>query len=92
MLLTSEELVLLHTLHTLLMMTVEFMLSKRPVLIFTAALFFLLKLFSSHIYCIPKLACLVFGYAMAAISQYRYVGRIKPHTTSKLSEPNYGKF
>ena len=27
------------------------MLSKRPVLRFTAALFFLLKLFSSHIYC-----------------------------------------
>ena len=41
-------------LHTLLMMTAEFMLSKRPVLRFTAALFFLLKLFSSHIYCIPK--------------------------------------
>ena len=36
------------------MMTAEFMLSKRPVLRFTAALFFLLKLFSSHIYCIPK--------------------------------------
>ena len=35
-------------LHTLLMMTAEFMLSKRPVLRFTAALFFLLKLFSSH--------------------------------------------
>ena len=34
------------------MMTAEFMLSKRPVLRFTAALFFLLKLFSSHIYCI----------------------------------------
>ena len=31
-------------LHTLLMMTAEFMLSKRPVLRFTAALFFLLKL------------------------------------------------
>ena len=30
-------------LHTLLMMTAEFMLSKRPVLRFTAALFFLLK-------------------------------------------------
>ena len=40
-------------LHTLLMMTAEFMLSKRPVLRFTAALFFLLKLFSSHIYCVP---------------------------------------
>ena len=40
-------------LHTLLMMTAEFMLSKRPVLRFTAALFFLLKLFSSHIYCKP---------------------------------------
>ena len=36
------------------MMTAEFMLSKRSVLRFTAALFFLLKLFSSHIYCIPK--------------------------------------
>ena len=36
------------------MMTAEFMLSKRPVLRFTAALFFLLKLFSSHVYCIPK--------------------------------------
>ena len=42
-------------LHTLLMMTAEFMLSKRPVLRFTAALFFLLKLFSSHIYCITNL-------------------------------------
>ena len=40
-------------LHTLLMMTAESMLSKRPVLRFTAALFFLLKPFSSHIYCIP---------------------------------------
>ena len=30
-------------------------LSKRPVLRLTAALFFLLKLFSSHIYCIPNL-------------------------------------
>ena len=37
------------------MMTAEFMLSKRPVLRFTAALFFLLKLFSSHIYCILEL-------------------------------------
>ena len=41
------------------MMTAEFMLSKRPVLRFTAALFFLLKLFSSHIYCI--LQCLLFS-------------------------------
>ena len=38
------------------MMTAESMLSKRPVLRITAALFFLLKLFSSHIYCIPKLS------------------------------------
>ena len=36
------------------MMTAEFMLSKRPVLRFTAALFFLLKLFSSHIYFNPN--------------------------------------
>ena len=36
------------------MMTAEFMLSKRPVLRFTAGLFFLLKLFSFHVYCIPK--------------------------------------
>ena len=36
------------------MITAESMLSKRPVLRFTAALFFLLKLFSSHVYCIPK--------------------------------------
>ena len=43
-------------LHTLLMMTAEFMLSKRPVLRFTAALFFLLKLFSSHIYCNPDVS------------------------------------
>ena len=33
----------------LLMMTAEFMLSKRPVLRFTVALLFHLKLFSSHI-------------------------------------------
>ena len=39
---------------TLLMMTSESMLSKRPVLRFTAALFYLLKLLSSHIYCILK--------------------------------------
>ena len=38
-------------LHTLLMMTAEFMLSKRPVLRFIVALLFLLTLFSSHIYC-----------------------------------------
>ena len=36
------------------------MLSKRPVLRFTAALFFLLKLFSSHIYCIPKYNKIIF--------------------------------
>ena len=40
-------------LHTLLMMTAESILSKRPVLRFTVALLFLLKLFSSHIHCIP---------------------------------------
>ena len=34
------------------MITAESMLSKRPVLRFTVVLFFL-KLFSSHIYCIP---------------------------------------
>ena len=49
------ELIMVCTaLHTLLMMTAEFMLSKRPVLKFTAALFFLLKLFSSHIYFMPN--------------------------------------
>ena len=36
------------------MMTAESMLSKRPVLRTTAALFFLLKLFSSRIYCNPN--------------------------------------
>ena len=49
-LLTVQNLQFCTALHTLLMMTAEFMLSKRPVLRFTAALFFLLKLFSSHIY------------------------------------------
>ena len=40
--------------HTLLMMTAESMLSKRlTVLRIPVALFFLFKLFSSHIYCIP---------------------------------------
>ena len=29
---------------------------------------------------------------ITGIYQYRYVGRIKLHKTSKLSEPNYGKF
>ena len=38
----------------LLMMTSESMLSKRPVLKFTAILFFLQMLFSSQIYCIPN--------------------------------------
>ena len=41
------------------MMTAETMLSKRPVLGFTAALFFLFKLFLSHIYCIPKYIVIV---------------------------------
>ena len=36
------------------MMTAESMLSKHPVLRFIAALFFILELFSSHIYCIPS--------------------------------------
>ena len=39
---------------TLLMMTAEPMLSKRPVLRFIVALFFLFKLLSSHIYCITR--------------------------------------
>ena len=39
-------------LHTLLMMTAESMLSKRPVLRFTVALLFLFTLFSSH--CVPN--------------------------------------
>ena len=42
-------------LHTLLMITAESMLSKPAVLRFTATLFFFLKLFSSHIYCIMKI-------------------------------------
>ena len=37
----------------LLMMTAESVLSKRPILRFTAALFFLFELFSFHIYCKP---------------------------------------
>ena len=37
---------------TLLMIAEESMLSKRPVLRFSAALLFLLQLLSSHIYCI----------------------------------------
>ena len=39
---------------SVLMMLAESMLSNRLVLKITAALFFLLKLFSSHIYCINK--------------------------------------
>ena len=35
-------------------MAAEAMLSKPPVLRITVALFLLLKLFSSHIYCIPR--------------------------------------
>ena len=42
------------------MMTAEFVLLKRPVLRFTAALFFLLKLLSSHIYCIRNKAVSTF--------------------------------
>ena len=38
-------------------MTAKSMLLKRPVLRFTAALFFLVKLFSSHIYCIQNFIC-----------------------------------
>ena len=37
------------------MMTAESMFSKRPVFRFTVALLFLLKLFSSCIYCFPKI-------------------------------------
>ena len=44
---------------TLLMMTAESMLSKRSVLRFTLALFFLIKLFSFHIYCIPHFWCIL---------------------------------
>ena len=40
-------------------MTAESMLSKRPVLRFTAVLFFLHKLFSSHIYCICKTSFII---------------------------------
>ena len=40
-------------LHALLMMTAECMLSKRTVSRFAVVLLFLLKLFSSDIYCIP---------------------------------------
>ena len=63
------------------MMTAEFMLSKRPVLRFTAALFFLLKLFSSHIYCI----CILFarfrgirakGVRLIAMEEVRNYGKI----------------
>ena len=39
---------------TLLMITAEYILSKRPVLRFIVVLLFLLKLFSSPIYCIPN--------------------------------------
>ena len=41
------------------MRTAEFFLSKRPVLRFTVALLFLLKLFSSHVDCILKLKYIV---------------------------------
>ena len=37
----------------MLMMTAESMLLKRPVLRFTVVIFFLFKLFSSHVYCGP---------------------------------------
>ena len=39
-------------LHVLLIMTAEFMLSKRPVLRIIVALLFFFKLFSSYIYCV----------------------------------------
>ena len=39
-------------LHSLLMMTAEFMLSKRSVLGITAVLLFFFALISSHVYCI----------------------------------------
>ena len=41
------------------MMAAESMLSKRSVLRFKVALFFLLKLFSSHIYCTTKITMLL---------------------------------
>ena len=40
-----------YALHTLLMMTPESMLSKRPVLRFTAASIFLLNLFPPSLFC-----------------------------------------
>ena len=44
---------------TLLMMTAESMLSKRPVLKIMVTLFFLHRLFLSHICCIPLLYLLL---------------------------------
>ena len=56
----QEALQFCTVLHTLLMITAESMLSKRPVLRITVVLLFLLKLFSSHIYCIPKYISFIF--------------------------------
>ena len=55
-------------------MTAESMLSKRPVLRFTVALFFLLKLSSSHIYCISSYTFEVLYWSML-VSSLRERGR-----------------
>ena len=65
------------------MMTAEFMLSKRPVLRFTAALFFLLKLFSSHIYCILMSEALRISYGFES----RHKGIIAKVLSRNLRPP-----
>ena len=53
------------------MMTAEFMLSKRPVLRFTAALLFLLELFLFHIYRIP----IFFAFNVISLISYHLQNR-----------------
>ena len=53
------------------MMTAEFMLSNRSFLRFNVALLYLLKLFSSHVYCFP---IYLYKIANAMITDKAYAG------------------
>ena len=73
------------------MVTAESMMSKRPVLRMDVALFFLLKLFTSHIYCIfGKLYCGLIPSCLAI--QLNSVYTIQLHLFSFYYFWSYGAF
>ena len=71
----------------MLMMTAESMLSKRPVLRFTVVLLFFLKVFSSHVYCIP---IYLYKIANTMITDKAYAGAyLKAHWPIVPSPPPF---